>query len=87
MSEYRVEQHDGHRRFSADYVIHNTARSPIKYQIAFVFLDSDGLATEPKWVTRTVQAGHSYDGTVWVPWEERQGSTGVKVIKIHETPL
>jgi hypothetical protein len=87
VAEYRIEGRNGERRFSADYTIRNTSNAPVRYQIAFAFLDGDGLATEPKWVTRTVKAGHSYDGTVWVPWEKDQGSSGVKIVKVHTTPI
>jgi hypothetical protein len=87
VSGSRTEQRDGRLTFCADYTIRNTTRAPVEYRIAFAFLDGDGLTTEPEWVTRTVKAGHSYDGTVRVPWEGRQGSTGVKIIKVYETPL
>ncbi|WP_328436248.1 hypothetical protein OHA71_49200 [Streptomyces sp. NBC_00444] len=87
VSGYGTEQRDGHRVFSAEYTIHNATRAPVEYKVAFLFLDGDGLASAPKWVTRTVKAGHSYNGRVWVPWEGRQGSTGVKVMKVYETPL
>jgi len=87
VSGYGAEQRDGHRVFSAEYTIHNATRASVEYKVAFVFLDNDGLATEPKWVTRNVEAGHSYNGTLWVPWDGRRSASGVKVIKVYETPL
>ncbi|RMB79518.1 hypothetical protein CTZ28_45165 [Streptomyces shenzhenensis] len=87
VSGYGTERREGRLVFSAEYTIRNTTRAPVAYKIAFAFLDGDGLASDLKWVSRTVLAGHVDDGTVWIPWEGRQGTGGVAVTEVHQTPL
>ncbi|MET7451878.1 hypothetical protein ABZT03_08280 [Streptomyces sp. NPDC005574] len=85
VTQYGTEMRHGHLVFSAQYTIRNTSRSPIEYEIAFKF-DGDG-PLEPKWVTRTVSAQKTYDGTVFVPWRRDAVSTGVEISQVNQTPL
>ncbi|MFE7988228.1 hypothetical protein [Streptomyces shenzhenensis] len=87
VSGYGTERREGRLVFSAEYTIRNTTRAPVAYKIAFAFLDSDGLASDLKWVSRTVRAGQVDDGTVWIPWEGRDGAGGVRVTEVVQTPL
>ncbi|MFE9612990.1 hypothetical protein [Streptomyces sp. NPDC006012] len=87
MDGYGTEQRAGRLVLSAEYTVRNPTRAPVRYRIAFAFLDQDGMTRDRKWVTHTVEAGRSGDGTVWVPWDGNDPTSGVSVAEVLETPL
>ncbi len=66
----------------AEYTIRNPYSDPVEFRVGFSFT-SDGSDTL-EWATRTVDAGTTVTGTVFVPWEKHLPSPRVEVESVRE---